>query len=315
MNRSQRSQYFSGELYNHMSDDLHLAGMSERTREGYLRAVRQLADFAKRTPDQITELQLRTFFLHLKNERHFATGSLRVAFSGLKFFYTRTCRREWQTLAQMKIQNVRSLPEVLTIEQVHSIIDACTTQRMAVYFWTVYSLGLRLQEGLNLHVGDVDSRRMMVHVHHGKGAKDRYIPLPQSTLQQLRRFWPTHRHPTFLFPADGRDHRSGRPAKRTGTGPQPVPVPSQATTPMSLTAAQGAMKQITRKINFGKKVSIHTLRHSYATHLLEAGVSLRLIQQYLGHTSLQTTMVYLHLTHSAATDARKVIDGLFQRPL
>lgn len=305
MKRSQRSLYFTGELYNRMSDDLHLAGMSERTHEGYLRAVRQLADFVKRSPDQITEDQVRKFFLHLKNERNFATGSLRVAFSGLKFFYTRTCRREWQTLAQMKIQNVRSLPEVLTIDQVHAIIDACTTQRMAVYFWTVYSLGLRLQEGLNLHVGDVDSKRMMVHVHRGKGAKDRYIPLPQSTLQLLRRFWPTHRHPTFVFPADGRDHR----------GVSHPRGPSQATTPMSLTAVQGAMKQITRKINFGKKVSTHTLRHSYATHLLEAGVSLRLIQQYLGHTSLQTTMVYLHLTHAAVTDARKVIDGLFQRPV
>ena len=88
------------------------------------------------------------------------------AFSGVKFFYTRTCRRDWQTLAQMKIQNVKSLPEVLTIEQVHQIIDCCKTQRMAVYLWTVDSLGLRL-EGLNLQLGDIDSKRMMVHVHGG----------------------------------------------------------------------------------------------------------------------------------------------------
>lgn len=313
------SPYFNGPLYERMSEDLHLGGMSKRTHEGYLRAIRQLADFCKRSPDQITEDQLRKFFLYLKNDKEFASGSLRVAFSGVKFFYTRTCRRTWQTLAQMKIQNVKSLPEVLTIEQSHRIIDCCTTQRMSVFFWTVYSLGLRLEEGLNLHVGDLDSKRMMVHVHRGKGAKDRYIPLPEATLKLLREFWLTHRHPVFVFPADGRDHRYGRPpktrsAKGTGTGAEPVPFASQAKTPMSVTAVQGAIKHITKQINFGKKVSTHTLRHCYATHLLEAGVPLRLIQQYLGHSSLQTTMIYLHLTDTAAIDARKVINELFRRP-
>ena len=297
------SPYFNGPLYERMSEDLHLGGMSKRTHEGYLRAMRQLADFCKCSPDRITEDQLRKFFLHLKNDKEFASGSLRVAFSGVKFFYTRTCRREWQTLAQMKIQNVKSLPEVLTIEQVHQIIDCCRTQRMAVFFWTVYSLGLRLEEALNLHVGDIDSKRMMVHVHRGKGAKDRYIPLPQSTLLMLRAFWLTHQHRTFVFPADGRDHRGVSHPKG----------PSQATTPMSVTAVQGAIRQITRKIDFGKKISTHTLRHCYATHLLEAGIPLRLIQQYLGHSSLQTTMIYLHLTHTAAVDALRVINELFRR--
>jgi integrase/recombinase XerD len=298
------SPYFNGPLYQRMSEDLHLGGMSKRTHEGYLRAMRQLADFCKLSPDQITEDQLRKFFLHLKNDKSFASGSLRVAFSGVKFFYTRTCRREWQTLAQMKIQHVKSLPEVLTIEQVHQIIDGCRTQRMAVFFWTVYSLGLRLEEALNLQVGDIDSKRMMVHVHRGKGAKDRYIPLPESTLLLLRVFWKTHQHKRFLFPADGRDHRGvSHPKGR-----------SQARTPMSVTAVQGAMKLITRKIDFGKKISTHTLRHCYATHLLEAGVPLRLIQQYLGHSSLQTTMIYLHLTHTAAVDALRVLNDLFRRP-
>ena len=308
------SPYFNGPLYERMSDDLHLGGKAKRTHEGYLRAVRQLADFCKCSPDQISEDQLRKFFLHLKNDKEFASGSLRVAFSGIKFFYTRTCKRKWQTLAQMKIQNVKSLPEVLTIEQSHQIIDCCTTQRMAVFFWTVYSLGLRLEEGLNLHVGDLDSKRMMVHVHRGKGAKDRYIPLPEATLKLLREFWLTHRHRVFVFPADGRGHRYGRSAKKTGTGPAPVVVPSEAKSPMSVTAVQGAIKQITKQINFGKKVSTHTLRHCYATHLVEAGVPLRLIQQWLGHSSLQTTMIYLHLTDTAAIDARKVVNELFRRP-
>ena len=120
------SKFFNGSLYQQMSDDLHLAGVSQRTHDGYLRATRQLADYCGRSPDEIDEQQLRRYFLHLKNERHFATGSMRVAFSGIKFFYTRSCKREWQTLATMKIQNVKSLPDVLTIPQVHRIIDACT---------------------------------------------------------------------------------------------------------------------------------------------------------------------------------------------
>lgn len=295
------SAFFPQPLYQRMSDDLHLTGKAERTRKGYLRAVRQLADYCRCSPDAITEDQLRRFFLHLKNERHFAYGSLRVALSGVKFFYATTCRRDWDVLSLLKLQNVTTLPEVLTIEQVHQIVDATTTQRMRTFFWTVYSMGLRLNEGLHLQVGDLDAARGLVHIHRGKGAKDRYVPLPSSTLLILRAYWKTHQHRRLLFPADGRNHMLGRDGVST------------ATTTMSETAAQGAMKLITREIDFGKKVSIHTLRHSYGTHLLEAGVSLKAIQKYMGHTSLATTMVYLHLTETAETNARTVIENLFRR--
>ena len=293
------SNFFSGKLHQQMSDDLHLAGVSQRTHDGYLRAVRQLADYCQQTPERIGESQLRKHFLHLKNEKRFASGSMRVAFSGIKFFYTRTCKRDWQTLATMKIQQVKALPEVLTIKQVHAIIDQCRLERLAVYLWTVYSLGLRLEEGLNLQVGDVDAERGLVHIHRGKGAKDRYVPLPTTTLHWLRQYWVTHRHPRLLFPAEGRHH-------------QPL---AKATTPMRTSTVQKAMKAIVDQLNFGKKISIHTLRHSYATHLLEAGVSLRVIQQYLGHSSLQTTMVYLHLTQTAQVDAQQTINRVFHRRL
>ena len=154
-----QSRYFTGSLYTRMAEDLHLGGMAERTHAGYLRAVRKLADFSQTSPDKITEDQLRRYFLHMKNDLEYAYGTLRVAFSGIKFFYTRTCKRDWQTLRQMKLQNVKSLPEVITRKQVLQIIQAAKTQRMAVYFWTVYSLGLRMQEGLNLQVGDIDAER------------------------------------------------------------------------------------------------------------------------------------------------------------
>ena len=140
----------------------------------------------------------------------------------------------------LRLQNITALPEVLTTAQVHRIIDAATTQRMRTFFWTVYSMGLRLSEGLSLQVGDIDSARMLVHIHRGKGAKDRYLPIPTSTLLMLRTYWLTHRHKKWLFPADGRNH-----ALRRNTV-------SVAKTPMSETAAQGAMKLITRRIDFRK---------------------------------------------------------------
>jgi len=292
------SRFFDGKLYQQMRDDLQLAGMSKRTVHGYLRAVRQLADYCRRRPNRITETQLRRYFLYLKNEKNFAYGSIRVAFSGIKFFYTRTCKRSWQTLATMKLQQAKTLPEVLTIKQVHRIIDACRVERIAVYFWTVYSMGMRLDEARNLQIGDIDAARGMVHIHRGKGAKDRYVPLPTSTLHWLRQHWATHRHPRFLFPAEGRNHKQSAVAQ----------------TPIQTSTVQKAMSKIAAQLQFGKRVSIHTLRHSYGTHLLEAGVSLRAIQQYMGHSSLQTTMVYLHLTDSAAVDARKAIEKLFRRP-
>jgi integrase len=138
---------------------------------------------------------------------------------------------------------------------------------------------------------------MMLHVHRGKGAKDRFVPLPKTTLAILRTHWKSHRHPRLLFPALGRDSRSA----------------SGAQSPMAISSVQGAFRAAKREAGVAKRgVSIHTLRHSYATHLLEAGVNLRLIQQNLGHASLETTMVYLHLTAKGHEDAYALIDGLMR---
>jgi integrase/recombinase XerD len=138
-----------------------------------------------------------------------------------------------------EVAELKSLPDVITVEQVHRIIDRCRVPRVASYLWTIYSLGLRLEEGLHLQVGDIDSQRMMVHVHRGKGAKDRYVPLPSYTLQVLRDHWVTHRNPQWLFPADGRNHQGGSTAK----------------TPMSPGTLQKPIKSIVDELKFGKKVS------------------------------------------------------------
>lgn len=292
-----RQEFFHGELYQRMSDDLNLEGKGKRTHDGYLREVRKLAEFCQLTPDLISEQQLRQYFLYLMNEREYAYGSLRVAYSGIKFFYTRSCKKDWETLRTMKLRIAKTLPEVITRQQVQDVIDECRVPRIAVCLWTIYSLGLRLDEGRHLQVGDIDAERMMVHIHRGKGVKDRYLPLPSDTLLWLREHWKTHRNPTLLFPADGRNHQGA----------------STATTPIATSTVQRAMKVIVEKLGFRKKVCVHTLRHSYATHLLEAGVSLKMIQKLLGHSSLQTTMVYLHLTSEAEADGRATIERVMRR--
>jgi len=289
------SPFFNGILFKKMSEDLRLAGLAKRTVYGYLRAVRKLADFCQQSPDRLEEDDVRRYLLHLIVELEVATGTQTVALSGIKFFFRTTCPRDWKVLSQTKLRYIDALPEVITRDQVAQIVACCITLRLKCFFWTTYSLGLRISEAVNLQVGDIDSLRMMVHVHRGKGAKDRYLPLPESTLKTLRTFWLTHRNPVWLFPAEGRDHSDG----------------SESQTPMSISTVQGAIKSITTELNFGKPVSTHTLRHSYATHLLEAGVSLRAIQKYLGHSSLQTTMVYLHLTETAEADHRQVLNELF----
>jgi site-specific recombinase XerD len=281
-------------LRQRMHQDLQLAGHTEGTQSAYLGAVSRLAAHFHKPPDQLTEQQVREYLLYLKNERHYAASSLKVAASGMLFFYTHTAPRDWQTFKKLRIPRPLSLPDVLSVDEVRRLIDALHTPHNKAYFWTVYSLGLRLKEGLTLQVRDIDSARMVVHVHCGKGAKDRYVPLPPRTLIVLRRYWATHRHPLWLFPAIGRDHA---PA-------------ASAAEPMARGTVRAAMKRVVQDLGFRKRVTIHTLRHSYATHLLDAGVNLRLIQQYLGHSSLQTTMIYLHLTSLGQERARATIDKL-----
>jgi len=279
--------------------DLQLAGYAERTCEAYVRAVRQLAEHYRQSPDTLTEAQVRDFFSHLKNDRHFARGSLTIAYSGIKFFFRRTVPREWETLEHLRVPSERKLPDVLTVEEVHRVVAATRSQQGRTCLWTIYSLGLRLSEGVALQVGDVDAARSVVHVHRGKGSVDRFVPLPASTLDVLRRYWTTHRNPRLLFPACGRGRTRGH----------------SATESLPRSTVQGTLRRVVAELGLKKRVSVHTLRHSYATHLLEAGVNLRLIQKYLGHRSLQTTTVYLHLTRHGEEHAHARIDALMTPPL
>jgi integrase/recombinase XerD len=275
---------------------LQLAGMSKRTQQCYTRSVRQLVEFYSKTPEKITEQELQDYFLHRINVDKWKDTTLRICYAGIKFFFTKVLKRPWDTLELVNAKREKKLPTVLSLDEIRTILKAVNTPQNKAYLTTVYSCGLRLHEALNLQVHDKASHRMRIHVHRGKGAKDRYVPLPQSTLHILRNYWKCHRNPVWIFPRLG---RNGQEA-------------SAASSPMDQSSVRGALRRVLVQINFKKRVTVHTLRHSYATHLLEAGVNIRRIQQYLGHSSLNSTMVYLHLTTQGHERAYGIINDLMK---
>jgi site-specific recombinase XerD len=281
-----------------MIECLQLRGFSERTQEAYTRAVRQLAEHYHKSPDLITEEELRQYFLHIINVKHYSRNTTTIALCGIRFFFEQTLNRKWTIFNLVRPAPEHKLPVILSLEEVREILNHVRLPRYRVCLSTIYACGLRLQEGIRLAVPNIDSARMMIHVRHGKGNKDRYVPLPRRTLELLRDYWSTHRNPVLIFPAEGRDHIDL----------------SKATAPMSKSSVQDAFHAALKQSGINKRASVHTLRHSWATHLLEAGVNLRLIQEYLGHSSPATTSVYTHLTVKAeqlgAEAINRVIDNL-----
>ena len=278
--------------------DLKLNGKSTRTQQSYCRAVRKFTEFLGHSPEQATEDQLRSYLLYLVDSKQWKASTVNVAQQALKLFFRITCPRDWNVLRLARVQVEQKLPVVLSIGEVHTLLKLIEKPSMRCYFTVVYALGLRLQEALHLQIADIDSKRMLVHVHRGKGAKDRIVPLPQSTLSDLRQYWSTHRNPVWIFPAEGRNHKLAPKADR----------------PMTESSVQGVIKTVLDQLNWGNRgISTHTLRHCYATHLLEAGVSLRLIQRYLGHKHLTSTMIYLHVTTVGEEAAIAKINAIMKR--
>ena len=161
---------------------LQLSGKGERTQQAYVREVRLLSQFYGKSPDLISEPELQDYFLHRKNVDRLAPASMRICYSGIRFFSQHVLQRDWHTLSLIRAQTEHRLPAVLSVQEVRRLLKAATPLHNQVYFTTVYSLGLRLHEALSLQVADIDGQRLQVHVHRGKGAKDRYVPLPEDTL-------------------------------------------------------------------------------------------------------------------------------------
>ena len=288
----------SSQIAIRFKQDLQLKGLGERTQQSYCRALRKFTEFIQVEPDSATEDDLRRYLLFIKNERQFSASSINVAQNGLKNFFKMTCPRDWPTLKFLRVKGEQKLPTVLTIGEVHTIFKLIEKPSMACFFNVVYGLGLRLQEALHLQTDDIDSKRMMVHIHRGKGAKDRMIPLAEPTLLHLREYYKSHFNPKWIFPTEGKNHSQAKTSDK----------------PMSQSSAQGVIKAVLGQLNWDNRgISTHTLRHCYATHLLEAGVNLKLIQKYMGHAHLSSTMVYLHVTTVGEEGAIAKINALMKR--
>jgi integrase/recombinase XerD len=285
-------------LRQRMIEDMQLRGLAERTQEAYVAAVRQLAKHYGKAPDQIGDEELRQYFLYLTNEKKASRSAITIALCAIKFLYEQTLHQDWPTLTLVRPPRQHKLPVILSREEVQRILSCLRRPHYRVCLTTIYSCGLRLQEGVRLQVTDIDSGRMVIHVHQGKGSKDRYVPLPQPTLELLRQYWLTHRHPVWLFPA---------PVRRG------ISTPTVAE-PLSKRSLQYAFQAALKESGVRKKATVHSLRHAWATHLLEAGVSLRLIQIWLGHSSLSTTAVYTHLTRQAERLAIEAMNRLLEEP-
>lgn len=272
-----------------MSEDMRLRDYRPRTQEGYLLAVRQFMDRVKREPGAITDEDVRAYFLYLREERKLAPSSINVALQAMRFFFIHTMQRSWRVFDILRVNKRRTLPVILSGSEVRTLLGVVRHPVRRMALTTIYGLGLRLGEGLALESGHIDGERLMVWVRDGKGAKDRGVPLPRPLLARLREYWKTERPASktkYLFIGDG--------------GLSPV---HETTLQKTFTAARADAR-------IDKDATIHTLRHSYATHLLEAGVTLRTIQQLLGHKSLRTTEVYMHVTKPGAERLQETLDRL-----
>lgn len=280
-------------LRNRMIQDLQLRGYSKSTQGLYVGAVRQLCDHFEKPPGKITEEDLRDYFLYCKNVKNWSRSTSTVAICAIKFFYENTIRRKWPTLLFIRAGREKKLPVVLSHDEACNILNRIRLLRYQVCLKTIYSCGLRLSEAIQMKVEDIDSARGLLRVH-GKGSKDRFVPLPHKTLVYLREQWISHRNPIWIFPSakNGERHMA------------------DAQTPMSKGCVQSAFRAAVKQSGINKKASVHTLRHSYGTMLLENGTNLRLIQTWLGHSSPNTTSVYTHLTTKAQAQAVKSLNEL-----
>lgn len=281
-------------LRHRMVEDLKLRGYSESTQKVYVDSVRQLCEHYDKTPGRITEEDLRQYFLYGKTEKKWSRSTSTIALCGIKFFYENTLQRPWPTLFFIRPGQEKKLPVVLSCEEVRRILANLRMLRYRVCLSTIYSCGLRLSEGINLRVEDIDSARGVIAVRNSKGNKDREVPLPEKTLELLKEHWKSHRNKALLFPSAAKGDANI----------------STAQDPFSKSSVQSAFRSAVKSARINKKATVHSLRHSWATHLLEAGVNLRLIQVWLGHKSPSTTSIYTHLTKKAKTMAIKTINGL-----
>ncbi len=273
-----------------MSEDMRPRDFRPKTQEAYSLVVRQFLDKLQREPETVTDEDVREYFLYLREEKKMAPSTINIAVHGLRFFFIHTLHRDWPVFDLLRANNPRKLPVVLSRDEVKTVLSEIRYPVRRMALTTIYALGLRLNEGPHLQSGHIDGGRLLVWVRDGKGAKDRAVPLPRPLLERLRHYWKHERPPTVstnLFVS-----REGQP--------------------MHETTLQKTFSSARRDAKCEKHASIHTLRHSYATHLLESGISLRTIQHVLGHKSMRTTSLYMHVTQPGTEHLQSVLDRIMK---
>jgi len=274
---------------------------SLRTRHSYYRQLRLLGGHFSGDPALVTEEMLRDYLLHVKMVRHWQPKSIRQALATAQlFFIDQLGHPRWRLFDQVRAKDHDSLPPVLTRGQVKALLKHIRLRRYRTPLKLIYCCGLRLSECLQLTRHDIIGSENKLRIRAGKGNKDRTIPLPADMLKDLRDYWKFHRHALLLFPNAGRgDNTPQALAKRMHS----------ATSTMPHNSLQRLLVLARRELDL-PEATPHTLRHSFATHLIEGGASLRTVQHLLGHAYLNTTEIYLHLTHQSEQQALKLMEGL-----
>jgi site-specific recombinase XerD len=253
----------------------------------YLSHVKFFQSHLGKPLDQATDDDIRSYLYHVKTVKKFGRSNLHQAFSAIKYVYRHTLKMPLKLNALKGSKHSRPLPKVLSTEEIQTLFTRIDNQKHRMLLMTIYSGGLRLNEGTHLRITDIDSKRMMIHVRHGKGDKARYTLLSRTLLADLRVYWQRDKPNPWLFPGRHKDK------------------------PICDTAIQRAFQRARERAGIRKEVTVHTLRHSFATHLLEQGVNLFTIKELLGHKSIKTTMIYLHLQDSGIAKIVNPLDHLF----
>ena len=272
-----------------------------RTRHSYYRQMRLVHQHCGEDPADITEGQLRDYILHVKTRKLWKPKTIRQAAASARLFFVEMLgHARWEIFSQIRTRDHEELPAVLTREEVKRLLRHIRLRRYRTPVKLIYCCGLRLSECLSLTIHDIKADEGKLWIRGGKGGKDRMVPIATDMIEDLRTYWRVHRHPLLLFPNVGRgpctDDRV--PARM-----------HDATSPMPISSLQRLIVVARKELGIAK-VSIHTLRHSFATHLVEAGASIHTVKDLLGHKNIQTTMIYLHLTHRSEQDCRALVEEL-----
>ena len=273
-----------------MLEELQRRHYSHRTAKAYVRIVRDFAQHFNRSPNQLGPEQIRQYQAHLFQTKKLAPATVSQYTSALRFFFVKTLRKHFLVEHIPFPKQPRRLPSVLSPEEVTRLIEAAGNLYYRTLLMTLYSTGIRRAELCRLRVNDIDSRRMMIRIQQGKGRRDREVPLSPTLLETLRVYWRWMKPKTFLFPGTVKGRR--------------------ADVPITSNLVWLACREAAKAAGITKHLSPHTLRHSYASHLLEAGADLRTIQVLLGHSKLEHTLVYLHLSPKHLQRIASPLDAL-----